>query len=299
MQEDELTTWAARVLDDFDNRQPWRSFVPPAGFSLEQAYGLQSEVARLREERGERVVGYKVGCTSRTIQDQLGIREPIFGRIFDTGCVPARSRLAHSRFVNPAIEGELALRLAYDLPCEPGLLTDSACSEAIATVFPVIELHNYVLPVPAALAASAAAALIVSGGMHAGVVLPDHETPFSATTCSVDGLDVAIDGRIVGTTEAPWTMASPAATLRWLATRLAVSGLPLHRGQIILTGSALPLFPVEPGEEIVVRTVRQAGIRLRSNDQWPSSPCSNGALACPTMILRWLDISARRTEARS
>ncbi len=67
----------------------------------------------------------------------------------------------------------------------------------------------------------------------------------------VTELDVTIDDRIVGTTREPWTMGGPAATLRWLGARLAESGLRLRRGQVILTGSALPLFPVKPGSRVV------------------------------------------------
>src|SRR5437763_11739499 len=131
MSPDELAARAGRLLADFDSIRPWRSFAPHDGLTPGEAYSLQAEVARLREDRGERVIGYKVGCTSRAIQDQLGIREPIFGRVFDTGCIPAGSRLAHARFASLAIEGELAIRLSRDLPC--GSLSDEESIEAIGS----------------------------------------------------------------------------------------------------------------------------------------------------------------------
>ena len=243
----ELTVWARYVLADRDAHRPWQSFVPPAGLSLEQAYGLQGEVARLREERGERVIGYKIGCTSRAIQEQLGISEPIFARVFDAGCYATGSRLEHSRFANLAIEGELAIRLSPELPAGPS--TDDKWTEAVATVFPVIELHDYVLPanVPGVLA------LIVSGGMHAGLVLPDQETLCSGQLPIVRELDVMINDRNVGATAEPWTMGGAAGALRWLNTRLAEWDLQLSPGQLILSGSALPLFPVEPGSRVVAQ----------------------------------------------
>jgi 2-keto-4-pentenoate hydratase len=241
---DELAAWARRLLDDRDSLRPWRTFTPPDGLTLERAYALQGEVARLREDRGERIVGYKIGCTSRAIQDQLGIREPIFGRVFDTGYFPAGSRLAHARFAGLAIEGELAIRLSRDLPDVP--LSDEESIEAIGSVFPVIELHHYVLPAHG----HPAAALIASGGMHAGLVLAEQEWACSGGVPVVQGLDVAIDDRRTGMTREPWTMGGPASTLRWLSTHLAESGLPLRRGQVILTGSPLPLFPVGPGSRV-------------------------------------------------
>ncbi len=242
---DELAVWARYLLTDLDARRPWRSFVPPDGLTPERAYALQGEVARLREERGERVIGYKIGCTSRAIQDQLGIRAPIFGRVFDSGCIPAGPRLSHASYANLAIEGELAIRLSQDLPRGP--LSDEEYTGAIGSVFPVIELHHYVLPVNG----PPVTALIASGGMHAGLVLAVREATCSGQVPMVQVLDVTINDRLVGTTREPWTMGGPATALRWLTARLAERGLQLLRGQVILTGSALPLFPVQPGSRVV------------------------------------------------
>jgi 2-keto-4-pentenoate hydratase len=245
MSRDELAIRARHLLADFDSLTPWRSFVPPDELTPEQAYALQGEVARLREDRGERIIGYKIGCTSRAIQGQLGIREPIFGRLFDTGCFPAESRLDHARFANLAIEGELAIRLSHDLPRSP--LSDDDYIRAVESVFPVIELHHYALPVNR----HPLVPLISSGGMHAGLVLAGHETRSSDGVAAVSELDVANNDRIAGKTTEPWTMGDPAATLRWLTARLAEWGLHLLAGQVILTGSALPLFAVEPGSRVV------------------------------------------------
>jgi 2-keto-4-pentenoate hydratase len=241
----DLQELARRMLADYDARTPGRSPGEPLDFETAQAYALQAEIARLRERRGERVIGYKIGCTSRTIRAQLGVEEPILGRLFDTGCHPSGVLLHSARFANLAIEGELAIRLSRDLP--PGPLTDGEYAAAIGSVFPVIELHHYVLPQ----IGTPLAALIASGGMHAGLVLAMQETTCSGGFPAVEGLEVTINGRPVGTTREPWTMGGPAATLRWLSDRLAGWGLPLRRGQVILTGSPLPLSPVAPGSRIV------------------------------------------------
>jgi 2-keto-4-pentenoate hydratase len=246
MSEQEVGRCALSLLADLDGLRPWRSFPATEDLTPARAYALQTEVARLREDRGERVVGYKIGCASRVIQAQLGIHEPIFGRIFDTGCFPAGSRLSHARFANLAIEGELAIRVSRDLPDRP--LQDDDYAEAIASVFPVIELHHYVLPARG----GSASALIASNGMHAGLVLAEEETPYSGTVPNARELSVFIDDRAVGTTTEPWTMGGPTATLRWLSARLGEWGLQLARGQVILTGSALPLLPVGPGNRLVV-----------------------------------------------
>ena len=87
--------------------------------------------------------------------------------------------------------------------------------------------------------------------MHAGFVLAEQERICSGQVPAVEGLEVVIDGRPVGTTREPWTMGGPATTLRWLTGRLAGWDLSLRCGQVILTGSALPLYRVEAGGRVV------------------------------------------------
>jgi 2-keto-4-pentenoate hydratase len=241
----DLNDLAQRMLADYDARTPGQLVGEPLDLTATQAYALQAEIARLREHRGERVIGYKIGCTSRPIQVQLGVEGPIFGRLFDTGCHPSGVHLPCAHYANLAIEGELAIRLSQDLPRRP--LSDEEYAGAVGSVFPVIELHHYVLPVNG----HPVAALIASGGMHAGLVLAVRETTCSGRVPMVKDLDVTINDRLAGMTREPWTMGGPATTLRWLTARLAEWGLQLRRGQVVLTGSALPLFPVKPGSRIV------------------------------------------------
>ena len=143
---DDIRLLAVRQLADYDARTPGQLFSQPVHLTIPQAYALQTEVVRLREQRGEKVIGYKVGCTSRVIQSQLGIDQPIFGRLFATECFRSGVRLSYASYANLAIEGELAVRLARDLSSSPP--SEQECLEAIDSVFPVIELHHYVLPAP-------------------------------------------------------------------------------------------------------------------------------------------------------
>jgi len=245
MTKDELARTALLMLADYDARTRGERLSRPVDLTIPESYRLQSEIARLREERGEKVIGYKIGCVSKAIQEQLGVREPIFGRIFDTGRFPSGARLSYARYANLAVEGELALRLSKDLAGPSP--TEEECLGAIAAVFPVIELHHYVLHE----ARSPGTELIASSGMHAGFVLAEEPLP-SGPSDSVPGLCVRINGVRLGAVEGSATLASARESLRWLAGRLTEIGLGLGQGQIILTGSPLPLFTVKPGDKIVV-----------------------------------------------
>jgi 2-keto-4-pentenoate hydratase len=237
---------ARRMLADYDARTPGQLFGEPLVLTTVQAYALQAEIARLREQRGEKVIGYKVGCTSRPIQVQLGVKEPIFGRLFETECHRSGVHLSSARYANLAVEGEMAVRLSRDLPSEPP--SSEECRESIAEFFPVIELHHYVLPKtrPPGLW------LIASNGMHAGLVLAEAETRCSGLANFAHNLSIRINEVVVGSVQDAASLTCPIESLRWLAGRLAQFGLPLCKGQVILTGSPMPLYPVAPGSRVVV-----------------------------------------------
>ena len=246
MMVDAIQELARRMLADYDARTPGQRFAEPLDLTTAQAYALQAEIARLREERGDRVIGYKVGCTSRPIQVQLGVKEPIFGRLFDTECHPSGVHLSSARYANLAVEGEIAVRLSKDLPSGP--VSAEECRPAIAEVFPVIELHHYVLPG----AWPPGQWLIASNGMNAGLVLAEAETRCSGLANFAHSLSIRINQVVVGAVEDAASLTCPIESLRWLAGRLAQFGRQLCKGQVILTGSPMKLYPVVPGSRIVV-----------------------------------------------
>jgi len=136
----DLQKLARRMLADYDAGAPGRCAREPLDLMTIEAYALQAEIARLREQRGEHVIGYKVGCTSKAIQSQLSVNEPIFGRLFDTGGHPSGVHLSSARYANLAVEGELAVRLSKDL--SGVAVSAEECRNAIEVIFPVIELHH-------------------------------------------------------------------------------------------------------------------------------------------------------------
>ena len=204
-----LTDLAERQWRDYRARKPGASFVDP-GFVLDaaQAYELQGAVSALRIAEGDRVVGYKVGCTGPGTVAQFGMEGPIRGYLYQSELRRTGDRLHMTDFASPAIEGEMALRIGHD--------------GQIAAAFPIIELHNFVFRAPR----KTLAELIANNGLNAGVVMPDKSWLSSRTALARAAiLSVRVNDRILGSSD-PWPLAgSPMFSLDWLRRHLAEFGL--------------------------------------------------------------------------
>ena len=239
---------AARRLEHFDRRVP-----DPAAVVAdpEQGYAIQAEVARLRQQRGESVIGYKVGCTSAATQRLMGIDSPIFGRLFEGERWSSGVVLSRERFLPLAFEGELAVRLGADLPGKADGETVLACVES---VFAVIELHHF----PYREGGPSAAELIASNGVHAGFVVADGGAKLDPGPTS---LSIEIDGRAAAAVSGPELTRAVAASLTWLARELPSRGERLRGGDTILCGTVAPLLPAPEAREVSVTTDRFGSVR--------------------------------------
>ena len=58
----QLDVYAHKILDDYDAKTPSGIFKDKISISIEDAFRIQHAVTNLREQRGEEVIGYKIGC---------------------------------------------------------------------------------------------------------------------------------------------------------------------------------------------------------------------------------------------
>lgn len=237
---------ARRQLADYDAGSPGAMFGEGVVLEEAAAYRVQSYVAKLRTARGERVIGYKVGCGSAVIQRQLGIDHCLFGRLFAGEQHASGAKLSAARYDHLAIEGELAVRLAVDLNPSDG--SDELPHGAFDAIYPVIELHNYVIRGPAATAGE----LIANNGLHAGFVAP-MEVFYDESGINGD-MSILVDGHIADRCDARQLHDTIASSLRWLANTLPEHDNTLRAGDVILTGSCCRLIPLEPPCHVVVQS---------------------------------------------
>ena len=236
----ELERLARRQLSDYDAHSPGTVFDGKGiGLSLDDAYRLQIRTVRLRRGRGERVAGYKIGCVSEAIRRQLGIKHPVFGHVFEAEIHTSPAVLEATSFSHPGIEGEFAVRLSRQVR-DPAELRE-APQRFVREVFPVIELHNYLFRGPE----PSAAELVANNALHAGVVRPSGPGVRAPTS----PLEVRVS---VGSSVDASAVVDPLATLPELVVRLAEFGIRPAAGDLLLTGSPLPLYAVESGDVVRV-----------------------------------------------
>lgn len=235
---------AAQLLRDYDAKELGTIFNDTT-FTTPEAYEIQSKVARLREQRGETVIGYKVGCVSPALRESMGIFHPVFGRLFDTEQWQSGAHLEPKEFATPAIEGELAVRLKKDLQGDN--LTERAILDAIDSVFVVIEMHNKVFR-----GTPSAPELIANNAIHAGVI---HSTGNAESLPDAPGpLTVILDNTEVAEVAGEYLRSTIINSLRWLAEELGHHDAAILAGQTVLCGTISGMHLINPGAHIQVTT---------------------------------------------
>jgi 2-keto-4-pentenoate hydratase len=237
--------WAAKLYTARRERRP----IPPlaevdAALTPADAYAIQGQLVELLLGDGGTVVGYKLGLTSRPMQELLGVDEPDYGPVLSTMVHDDGATLPLSDFIQPRIEGELALVL--DAPLQgPGVTTIQA-ARAVGGVVPALELVDSriedwritLVDTIADLASSAA------------IVLGPRVVPVTEVDLRLVGMVIRRNGAVEATGAGAAALGNPVAALAWLANTLAAFDVTLEAGHVIMTGALHRAFPVEPGDRI-------------------------------------------------
>lgn len=222
--------------------------------SVPEAYAVQDRVAGKRETRGERVVGYKVGCTSHAIRRQFGLEEPIRAYLFDPHVYGDGVRLDWSAFLKCAIEPELVITMGR--PVRSKGLTDAQLIASIENLGAGIELHHYHFwHQPPTLQE-----LICSGGLHAGLVVGPRPTGPKPFSFREEVFIVYVDGERVTEAPASEIMGGPLRSLRWLSDSLIDDGLFLDRGDLVIPGSPTELVSIDHDITLTVEIERVGSV---------------------------------------
>ena len=138
----ELDIFSNKILEDYYRKNPSTIFKDKIKLTNENALIIQSNVARLREKRGEEIIGYKIGCVSKDTQKKMGFTQPAFGYLWKSELHNSGLILNKKDYTNPAMEAEFGVILNRDI--KPDLASFDYILQSIEGIYPLIEIHNLV-----------------------------------------------------------------------------------------------------------------------------------------------------------
>src|SRR6202046_1578284 len=198
--------------------------------TMEDAYAISTEVANRKIAGGAKLIGHKVGLTSKAMQRSSQISEPDYGHLLDDMMIADGAKVPHARFCIPRVEVELAFVLGKPLRGPGILLTDVL--RATEYVVPALEIVDARVQNPRkifdTIADNGAAAGIVIGGRPVG--------PMEVDLRWVGGI-MYVNGEIEETGVAAGVLGHPALGVAWLANKLGQHGVALEPGHLVLAGS--------------------------------------------------------------
>lgn len=212
------------------------------GMSIEDAYRVQTAFIEKRITVGEKVIGKKVGVTSKAVMELLGVYQPDFGYLLDGMCVPGGQCVDTSSLIQPKAEGELAFVLKRDL-VGPGVTNADvlAATKGIMPCFEIVDsrIQDWKITIADTVADNASCGLFVLGD---SLVAPEE------VDMSLCGMVLEKNGEIVATGAGAAALGSPVNAIAWLANQLGEFGIPLKAGEVILSGSLATMVPVQRGD---------------------------------------------------
>ncbi|MCB0661301.1 MAG: fumarylacetoacetate hydrolase family protein [Saprospiraceae bacterium] len=206
------------------------------------AYAIQQQNTRYRLERGDRLVGRKIGLTSFAVQKQLGVDQPDFGALFKSREVQNGGHIAVTEMMQPRVETEIAFVLANDLEYENLTTIDilDSIDYALASIEIVgSRIKDWDIRITDTIADNASASHFVLGHR------PTPLSFFDVVNCA---MEMEVNGIVVSKGTGGACMGSPVNACLWLAKTMAANGTPLKAGDIILTGALGPVHPVKAGD---------------------------------------------------
>ena len=240
----ELELFAQKILKDYDTKNPSAIFKDKINISNADALNLQSEVSKLREKRGEEVIGYKIGCISKETQKKMGFTQPAYGRLWKSELYSDGINLKKKDYTNPAMEAEFGIKLNRDL--KPDLISLDYIIDSIESIYPLIEIHNLIFYGDTPHGAE----LLANNAIHAGVVL-GTENKLPKNNFLTD-LKLIFDKEVIDTwsdKKWPYDMLSE---VQWLVKEQSKINNILKKNNLILTGAYGFPVPINNKELIEV-----------------------------------------------
>jgi 2-oxopent-4-enoate/cis-2-oxohex-4-enoate hydratase len=217
--------------------------------SIDDAYRISLRFLACREALGEKVIGKKIGVTSKPVQDMLNVHQPDFGFLtdamqFEDG---ATVSLSGAGLIQPRAEGEIAFMLKSDLQ-GPGVTREDvlAATAWVAPCFEIVDsrIQDWKIRIQDTVADNASCGVFVIGS---------QQTDPRRLDLAAAAMQMWKNGSPAGAGLGSAVQGHPAEAVAWLANTLGAFGIPFKAGEIILSGSLAPLVPAVAGDRFTMQ----------------------------------------------
>ena len=225
--------------------------------TIEDAYHVQQRMIARRLEKGDRVIGKKIGVTSKAVMNMLGVHQPDFGYLLDSMVFNEGESVDMDTLIQPKAEGEIAFLLKKDLQ-GPGVTAADvlAATEGVMACFEIVDsrIQDWKIKIQDTVADNASCGVLTLGGLR--------KSPRDLDL-ALAGMVLEKNGEIISTSCGASVQGSPVNAVAWLANTLGRLGIGLKAGDIILSGSQSPLVPVVAGDSLYCSVGGLGGTSVR------------------------------------
>lgn len=215
-----------------------------ADISIEDAYHIQQRMIARRLDKGERVIGKKIGVTSKAVMNMLGVHQPDFGYLLDGMVYNEGESISMDTLIQPKAEGEIAFLLKQDLQ-GPGVIAADvlAATEGVMACFEIVDsrIQDWKIKIQDTVADNASCGVFVLG---------DQLVDIADVDLALCGMVLEKNGDIVVTGAGAATMGHPVNAMVWLANTLGRLGIALKAGDIVLSGAMGAMVPLARGDNL-------------------------------------------------
>jgi 2-keto-4-pentenoate hydratase len=208
----------------------------------QEAYRIQLALIEMKKAGGAKVVGKKIGLTSKAMQKMLNVDQPDYGHILDNMVLQDGATFAVRELIQPKIEPEIAFVLDQKLTGRG--VTPIQVLAATRFVIPALEIidsriEGWKIRLCDTIADNASSARVVLGGSPKRI---------DQVNLKLVGMVLEKNGEIIQTGAGGAVLGHPAAAVAWLANAVGQFGVSLEAGEIIMPGALCAAADVATGD---------------------------------------------------
>ena len=225
-----------QAVDPLTDREP--------SITIEDAYQIQLRMIQRRLDAGEKIVGKKIGVTSKIVMDMLKVNQPDFGQMTSGMVFNEGEAIRVDTMIAPKAEAEVAFVLKRDL-MGPGVTAADVlrATDCVMPCFEIVDsrIKDWKIKIQDTVADNASCGVLTLGGVRKSPRQLD---------LALAGMVLEKNGEVISTSTGASVQGSPVNAVAWLANTLGRLGIGLKAGDIILSGSQSPLVPVVAGDSL-------------------------------------------------